>query len=332
MAAKVTVLGAGSWGTALAQHLCRVGHEVTIWGRDEAVLESIRSASINSRYFPDLKLNECIKAEPNLTAAVEGRKMIVFAVPSFSLRSVARAAHPAVSPAAILVSSAKGLEEETLHPMSEALGAEFGKNMKVAVLSGPSFAREVLLGLPTAVTMAASKLSLANEAATYFHHEYFRVYTSEDVLGVEFGGVIKNVIALAAGVVEGMGMGSNARAALITRGLMEMQRVVVALGGKPETAMGLSGLGDLLLTATGDLSRNRQVGLRLGKGEKLADILASLKQIAEGVRVTPKVVELVHRANVEAPILEETNRFLSGESKIEDSVRRLLSRAQKAEK
>lgn len=324
---SVAVLGAGSWGTALAQHLDRVGHEVTIWGRDKEVLDSIAKSHRNPHYFPDLPLSEKIRAEPDLAKAVAGKSLIVFAVPSDAMHEVAKAAKSNIQKGAVLCSTAKGLEDGTLKPMSDVLTAEFGPDAKVCVLSGPSFAKEVLVGLPTAVTMAAKNLDIAAEGAAYFHIDHFRVYTTDDVIGVEFGGVVKNVIALAIGLVEGMGMGANARAALLTRGLLEMQRLTLALGGQPVTITGLSGLGDLFLTATGDLSRNRQVGLRLGRGEKLADILESLGQVAESVKATPKVAAIAKRFNVKTPIIEEVDKILTGESKVEDSVRRLLARA-----
>jgi len=330
-AKRVSVLGAGSWGTAICQHLTRLGHEVSLWGRSSEVLDFIEKTGRNERYFPDLALSEKIRVQRSLETAAAGANMLVFAVPSSVLPGLAREVKAHVSPETILLSTAKGLEGETLRPMSSVLQDIFGENAKVAVLSGPSFAREVILGLPTAVTMASKDRALAHEAAAYFHSDTFRVYTTQDVLGVEFGGAVKNIIALASGVVEGRGMGANARAALITRGLHEMQRLAVALGGQPTTIVGLSGLGDLLLTATGDLSRNRQVGLRLGKGEKLPDILSTLKQTAEAVLVTPKVVALGRKLNVSTPIVDEIDNILSGKSGVEECVKRLLSRAPTAE-
>ena len=328
---KVAVLGAGSWGTALANHLVTAGHECTIWGRDRAVLETIKSEHRNKRYFPDLDLRPELAVSFELAEAIADADMVVFAVPAPALPEVLAKAKPAFTKETLVISTAKGLHEHTLEPMSTVLEKELGALVRVAVLSGPSFAREVLLGLPTAVTMAARTIETANAAAGYFQMDCFRVYTSLDVAGVEFGGVVKNVIALAAGVVEGMGMGSNARAALITRGLVEMQRLSIALGGAPNTTMGLSGLGDLFLTATGDLSRNRQVGLRLGRGEKLPDILSSLGQVAEAVKVAPKIAELARRHHVRTPIIEEVDKILAGTSRVEDSVRTLLSRTPGAE-
>lgn len=330
-AKRVTVLGAGSWGTALAHHLDRVGHEVRLWGRDADVIRGIREQHVNPRYFPDLPLSPDILATTDLTEALEGSELVVFAVPSKAVHALLAQLGTSLPPNAFLVSTAKGLEEGTLKPMSELLEDHCGDAARIAVLSGPSFAREVFLGLPTAVTMASKSLDTAAKVAAYFHIDYFRVYTSDDVVGVEFGGVVKNVIALAAGVVEGMGMGANARAALITRGLLEMQRLTLALGGQAATIAGLSGLGDLLLTATGDLSRNRQVGLRLGRGERLEQIVQTLGQVAEGVTVAPKVAELARRYRVKTPIIEEIDNIVSGRTGVEESVRRLLSRAPGAE-
>lgn len=339
----VAVLGAGSWGTALAQHLDRVGHSVTLWGRDEAVLQAIETTHINPRYFPNLKLSESIAVERDLLLAVKGKPLVVFSVPSRAMESVATAAAAALGQETLLVSTAKGLADNSLQSMSEVLERAVGLGAavkgaavkeggsKVAVLSGPSFAREVLEGLPTAVTMAAKQLSVAQEAAAFFHLDSFRVYTSTDVIGVEYGGILKNIIAVAVGVADGLGMGNNARAALITRGLLEMQRLTLALGGEQNTVTGLSGLGDLLLTATGDLSRNRQFGLRLGHGETLEQVMSSMTQVAEGVLVASKAVEVADQHGIAVPIMEEVSRIVSGASTAKDSVRRLLSRAPTAE-
>lgn len=216
--------------------------------------------------------------------------------------------------------------------MTDVLAESCGDPSRVTVLSGPSFAREVIQGLPTAVTIAGHEAAAVNLAAQTFHNDYFRVYTSSDVVGVEFGGVLKNVIALAVGVLDGMGAGLNARAALITRGLAEMQRLTVALGGDPRTTVGLSGLGDLLLTSTGDLSRNRQVGVRLGKGETLAAVLGSMDQVAEAVTATAKVYSLARKFDVRTPIIDEVNALLSGTSQASDSARRLLSKVPSPER
>jgi glycerol-3-phosphate dehydrogenase (NAD(P)+) len=329
---KVAVLGAGSWGTALAHHLCRAGHETLLWGRDIEVLESIAAAHVNPHYLPDLELHPALKTEREIGRALTGRDCIVFAVPSNSLHEVLLLAKSTITPDQLIISTAKGLEDGTLRPMSAVLEHELSATAGIAVLSGPSFAREVVLGRPTAVTMAARSVETAAKAASYFHMDYFRIYTSSDIVGVEYGGLLKNVIALACGVVEGMGMGENARAALLTRGLLEMQRLTQALGGEPATVTGLSGLGDLILTATGNLSRNRRVGLLLGQGQQLPEIIAGLGQVAEAVRVAPMAAELARRHQVRAPIIEEVDKILSGQSSVQESVRKLLSRAPAEEK
>lgn len=328
----MAVLGAGSWGTALAHHLRSAGHRTTLWGRDPAVLGAITTKGINPRYFPGQVLAAGIATTTDLEACLVEARAVVVSLPSQTVRRVASLASPHLADEAVVVSTTKGLEAGTHRTMSEVLAEERGSSRRIAVLSGPSFAQEVVRGLPTAVTMAASERAVAEEAAGWFHHGAFRVYTSTDRIGVEMGGVLKNVVALAAGMVDGFGMGHNARAALLTRGLAEMERLVVALGGKAETVSGLSGLGDLLLTATGDLSRNRRVGVRLGQGGNLPDILEELGQTAEGVSTALLALELARELHVEAPIIQEVNRVVAGESTVEQSVRALLARAPREER
>lgn len=327
----MTVLGSGSWGSALAQHLTKVGHEVTLWGRSAEVLEAIEREHRNPRYFPDLPLSPALRVERDLLKAVADRALVVFAVPSKALPEVAKAASAAIAPGAVLVSTTKGLAADSNKPMTDVLAEQLGNDSRIAVLSGPSFAREVMMGLPTAVTMAAHQIETAKRAAAFFHIDEFRVYTSTDVIGVEYGGVLKNVFALAVGIADGLGMGSNARAALLCRGLAEMQRFTLAMGGEQSSVTGLSGLGDLLLTATGDLSRNRQVGLRLGRGEKLADILGSMTQVSEAIWVAPKIVATAKERGISVPIMEEVNHILNDHSDAKQSLRRLLARAPSAE-
>lgn len=326
----VVVLGSGSWGTAQAHHLRRAGLEVTLWGRDPRALEAVQ-AGFHPRFFGEFRLAAGIRGEPDLERAVAGKNAVVVALPSTAVRPVARAAREAIPQEALVVSTTKGLELQTLLRMSEVLAEEWGRLERISVLSGPSFALEVLRGLPTAVTAAAPTLPAAQRASRLYHHGAMRIYTSTDMVGVELGGVLKNVIALAAGVTDGFGMGQNARAALLTRGLAEIRRLVVALGGQAATVTGLSGLGDLLLTATGDLSRNRQVGLRLGRGEDLEQILADLGQVAEGVLTARSGLELARRHEIEVPLIEETHRILQGEHSVAEAVRNLLARAPKAE-
>ena len=327
---KIAVLGAGSWGTALANHLSLSGFDTILWGKDSQAISSIQSSRINQKYFPDYVLAKDLIVTDNLQKALDNTESVVFSVPSTSLRDVSKQAKPFLSKVKVIISTAKGLEENSLKRMSEVLFEEI-KMPQIAVLSGPSFAKEVILNLPTAVTIASVDKQAQEDARVLFHHRNFRVYTSSDVVGVEYGGVIKNIFALAVGVIYGSAMGDNARAALLTRGLSEMSVLVQALGGKAQTVLGLSCLGDLLLTSTGDKSRNRQVGLRLGKGESLDSILSDLGQVAEGVKATKLVVELAKRKNIETPLISEMNRLLTGTSTVQESVSILLSRSPKSE-
>ena len=328
---KVAVIGCGSWGTALAQHLSRSGYEVALTGNEPDVLAAIAEKQENTKYFPGHVLSAPVAVTTLQKTALNGAELVVLAVPSFAMRGVISEAKASLAAGTIVVSVAKGLEGGTLKTMSGVLSEELGEGWPVAVLSGPSFALEVLRGLPTAVTIASRSEETAKKAAVYFHHQYFRVYTSTDLVGVELGGAVKNIIALAAGVVDGLGMGNNARAALITRGVAEMQRLITALGGKPQTVAGLSGLGDLLLTATSDLSRNRRVGIRLGKGEKLPEIVASLGQVAEAVETASKALDLARQHGISVPIVEQVDAVLAGRVTAGDAVKSLLAREQRAE-
>lgn len=333
MAKKICVLGAGSWGTALANHLSKSGFSVSIWGRDESVIAEINSQHKNSKYFPNIKLDPNLQGETLLARATEDAELIVSSVPSPAVRKMGKELAKVFDGKKIplIINTAKGLEEKSLKQLSVVLTEELGEKTEIAVLSGPSFAREVIEEKITAVTIAGKNLEVAEKAAQYFHQRTFRAYTSDDLAGVEYGGAFKNVIALAVGIVEGYGIGLNGRAALITRGLAELQRLVVALGGKPLTIVGLSGLGDLILTTTGDLSRNRQVGLRLGKGEKLAEILKDLGQVAEGVKTAPKMLAVAEKLKVPVPICEQVNLILENKISVSDAVKALLSRSQKTE-
>ncbi|MCC6932744.1 MAG: NAD(P)-dependent glycerol-3-phosphate dehydrogenase [Deltaproteobacteria bacterium] len=327
---KVTVLGAGSWGTALANHLSHVGHEVTIWSPELDVLSQIEAEQKNDKYFPGLILKK-MTVERDIERSLAQAQLIVVSVPSFAYREVSEHLKKVKDREALIVSTGKGLEEESLSRLTEVIQHELSGYQRVVALSGPSFALEVLKGLPTAVVIAAADLEIAKEAATYFHHDYFRVYPSIDIIGVEIGGAIKNIIALAVGVVDGAGMGNNARAALVTRGLAEIQRLVVAMGGDKLTIVGLSGLGDLLLTSTGDLSRNRRAGLALGQGEKLSDVLTKIGQVVEGVQTAPKAKRLAEKYGVIMPIVDEMNKLLKGETTAKESIATLLARAPNVE-
>jgi glycerol-3-phosphate dehydrogenase (NAD(P)+) len=328
---RVAVLGSGSWGTALAVHLGRIGHEVRLWARDAALAAEIAERRANAVYLPDTLLPDSVLVTESIAEALLDTELIVSAIPSHGCRAVMRMAAPYVSPRATIVSATKGLESETLLRMSEVIAEELGSGPAVVVLSGPSFAIEVAQQLPTAVLAASSDPRAIETVQGEFRSPYFRLYGSPDVVGVELVGALKNVIAIAAGVVEGLGLGHNALAALITRGLAEMSRLAGAAGGRRETPSGLSGLGDLVLTCTGSLSRNRHVGIELARGRPLVEILASMKMIAEGVKTTNAALALGARHGVELPIATQMAAVLDGRSDVRTAVEVLMLRPQRAE-
>jgi len=305
--AAVTVLGSGSWGTALAIQLARAGHDVTLWARNADLAASIADTRQNATYLPGVPLPDKVRPTADLGGACTASEMLVFVCPSAGVRAMATAIRDHVAQRPLVVSAAKGVEQDSMLTMSAVLEQVLGDRPgpPAAVLSGPSFAHEVAKGMPTAVTAASRDLEVAGRVQRLFTGPTFRVYTSTDVIGVEIGGAVKNVIAVAAGVSDGLGFGTNARAALITRGLAEMSRLANRLGADRLTLAGLSGLGDLVLTCTGDLSRNRTVGLRLGRGEQLSSIVAGMKEVAEGVRNTRSVRDLARSVEVEMPITEQ---------------------------
>jgi glycerol-3-phosphate dehydrogenase (NAD(P)+) len=326
-----TVLGAGSWGTALAVHLGRVGHPVHLWVRDRGLAGDIAVRRANAVYLPDVSFPDNVEVTDSLEAALAESDLVVSAIPSHGCRAVMRAARLHVAPRATIVSATKGLEGDTHLRMSEVIGQELGVDHAVVVLSGPSFATEVAQQFPTAVLAASTDRVAMELVQTEFRGPYFRLYGSPDVVGVEMGGAMKNVIAIAAGVVEGVGLGQNALAALITRGLAEITRLACAAGGRRETTSGLSGLGDLVLTCTGTLSRNRHVGIELARGRPLADILAGMKMVAEGVRTTTAVLALGDRYGVELPIAAQMAAVLNGRTDVRSAVEALMVRRQRAE-
>lgn len=326
----VAVLGAGSWGTALAVHLGRTGHDVRLWGRDRSLVDDTEARRANAVYLPDVTLPACVSVTHSLETALDGTDLVVVAIPSHGCRAVLRAAAPHVFNGAVLVSATKGLEGGTLLRMSEVIEQEVGAH-PVVVLSGPSFASEVAQQLPTAVLAASSNRAATELVQAEFRGPYFRLYGSDDVAGVEIGGALKNIIAIAAGVVEGLGLGHNALAALITRGLAEVTRLACAAGGHRETLSGLSGLGDLVLTCTGTLSRNRHVGSELARGRSLDEILASMKMIAEGVRTTGAALALGARYDVELPITTQMAEVLAGRTDVRTAIDALMLRRQRAE-
>jgi glycerol-3-phosphate dehydrogenase (NAD(P)+) len=327
----VAVIGAGSWGTALAKVLVDRGHAVTLWGRDAAQLADITQTGENRRYLPGVKLG--LKTEPDLLRAVADKPFILTVVPSHTMRDVMARAAASIAPNTLVMSASKGIENEPLATMDEVLKEVLpGKvGARLAYLSGPSFAKEVGLSLPTAVVMASRDREAAGEAAKLFHGDRFRVYTSDDVTGVEMGGALKNVMAIAAGIADGMGLGHNTRAALITRGLAEISRLAVRKGANPLTLAGLAGMGDLVLTCTGDQSRNRTVGMGLGKGKKLSEVLAEMKQVAEGVKTTKSAHDLADRLGIEMPITKSMYRVLYEDQPAPEALAELLGRQPKHE-
>jgi glycerol-3-phosphate dehydrogenase (NAD(P)+) len=327
----IAVLGAGSWGTALTVHLSRVGHDVTLWARDSALVEEMLARRANAVYLPDVTLPASVTITNDLVEALGGMDIVVSAIPSHGCRAVIRAAAPHIAPGAVLVSATKGLEAETFMRMSDVVSEETRGAHPVVVLSGPSFAIEVAHQLPTAVLAASRDVPAMELVQAEFRGPTFRLYHSDDVVGVEIGAAMKNIIAIAAGVVEGLGLGHNALAALITRGLAEVTRLACAAGGRRETLAGLSGLGDLVLTCTGSLSRNRHVGVELAHGRPLPDILAGMKMIAEGVRTTGAALALGSRHGVELPIATQMAEVLAGRIDVGAAIEALMLRRQRAE-
>ena len=327
----IAVLGAGSWGTALSVHLAKQGHQVRLWGRDQRLVDEMRVRRANAVYLPDVTLPKGVSVTCDLDEALNHADLVVSAVPSHGCRAVLRAAAPHIKAGATMVSATKGLEEETLLRLSEVIAEEVGPSHPVVALSGPSFAAEVAHELPTAAVVASSDATAMDIVQAEFRGPYFRLYGSDDVIGVEIGGALKNVIAIAAGVVEGLGLGRNALAALITRGLAEVTRLACAAGGRRETLAGLSGLGDLVLTCTGDLSRNRHVGIELARGRQLDEILAGMKMVAEGVRTTGAALALGMRHDVELPIATQMAEVLAGRADVRSALDTLMLRRQRAE-
>lgn len=331
MTQSAAVLGAGSWGTALAVHLARVGHDIHLWARDPALVAEMTARRANPVYLPDVHLPARITLTHDLGAAVTGADIVLSAIPSHGCRAVMRRAAAHLERGAIIVSATKGIEAHSMLRMSEVIREETGAARRVVVLSGPSFAIEVARELPTAVLAASDDGEAIGLVQQEFRGPTFRLYGSDDVVGVEIGAATKNIIAIAAGVVEGLGLGHNALAALITRGLAELTRLACAAGGRRETLAGLSGLGDLVLTCTGSLSRNRHVGVELARGRSLSDILAGMKMVAEGVITTGAALELGGRYNVELPIATQMCDVLEGRTDVRTAISALMLRPQRAE-
>ncbi len=330
---KAAVIGGGSWGTALARLLARGGHDVALWFHDPEVEATAAAKRDNEVYLPGFPLPPNLQTTTDLAAAVSAARVIVAACPSHVMRNVFAPIAVLVSGEPLIVSASKGIEAGSLRSMTQVLTEVLGDEhrRRIGVLSGPSFAREVAAEMPTAVTVAAPDRAAAECMQKAFSVPMFRVYSSTDVVGVELSGAAKNVIAIAAGVSDGMGFGHSTRAAVITRGIAETARLVAAAGGDPQTSSGLAGAGDLILTCTGDLSRNRTLGLRLGRGEKLAAILADTRMVAEGVRNSQTVIALAKELGVELPICEQVRLFLHEDKPAQKAVVDLLSRSAKPE-
>jgi glycerol-3-phosphate dehydrogenase (NAD(P)+) len=331
---KVAVLGAGAWGTALAAHLAR-RHDALLWARDGSLVDELRATRENKRYLGGVTLPAELRCDADLAATLahcaDDDALCVVATPVAGLRALFRSMRDARRVPAHIVWVCKGFEADTQLLPHQVVAAELAGHASNGVLSGPSFAREVALGLPVALTVASASSVCRERTLGAFHHGAMRIYTGDDVVGVEVGGAVKNVLAIATGIADGLALGLNARAALITRGLAEMSRLGVALGGQPETFTGLTGLGDLILTATGDLSRNRTVGLRLAEGRTLGDILAALGHVAEGVRCAQAVLAIAHAHGVDMPITQAVCAVLFEGVAPRDAVSALLRRDARAE-
>jgi glycerol-3-phosphate dehydrogenase (NAD(P)+) len=336
---RIAILGGGSWGTALAIILSRTSrpHETSLWVRNAALADSIRRDRENALYLPGQKLPETVRVTHDAKAALEKADAIIGAIPAAHARNIYRSLLPHVAPGVPIVSATKGLEPDTHARMSEVISQVFQSAQpelvpRLAVLSGPSFAAEAAAGQPTAVVLASSDPALAAELQEQLAAPNFRLYTNNDVLGVELAGAMKNVMAIAAGVCQGIGLGADPLAALITRGLAEMTRLAVALGARPETLSGLAGLGDLVLTCTGSLSRNRHVGIELGQGRSLPEILAGMKMVAEGVGTAGALLALARDAGgIELPITEQVEAILHQGRPPREAIRTIMDRPLKRE-
>lgn len=328
--ARIAVVGAGSWGTALAIQLARVGTTTLLWGRDAEAMTQMAVERCNSRYLPESPFPDRLTPASDLAAALHMADHVLLAVPSHAFRATLQTLVPQLKPGCHLGWATKGLEPGSGKLLHQVIAEELGEGQSCAVISGPTFAAEVANGLPTAVTVAGS-VGATELYAHCLHGGAFRAYTSQDIIGVEIGGACKNVLAIAAGIADGLGFGANTRAALITRGLAEMMRLGTELGGQAETFMGLAGLGDLVLTCTDDQSRNRRVGLALGRGNNLAEAIDTIGQAVEGVKSAPEIFQLASQLGVEMPITEQVYRVLYEGLPAQQAVEALLGREQKPE-
>jgi glycerol-3-phosphate dehydrogenase (NAD(P)+) len=328
---RIAIMGSGAWGTALAISLARRGgHQIALWSFATDVADTMRTTRENASFLPGFQLPASIAVTDNAAEALAGAEIVVSVTPSQFARASFKGFLPHLRPEQLLVSATKGIEDESYLRMTQVIGevlATRGQHLACGVLSGPSFAQEVAAGAPTAITIASTSADLATRVQREFSSNSLRLYTNDDVVGVELGGSIKNVIAIAAGIVSGLGLGFNSNAALITRGIAEMTRLAVACGGRRETLSGLSGMGDLVLTCTGSLSRNRSVGMELGRGRGLEEILAGLEgKVAEGVRTTSAALGLARKHGVEMPIAEQMEAILMHGKSPQNAIEELMLR------
>ena len=328
---SVSVLGAGSWGTALAALIARHGHRTVLWGRDAAAIAALDATHENARYLPGITLPDSLRATSDLAAALAGSDLVLVVVPSHAFAETLRALAPHRPAHAGVAWATKGFEPGSGRFLHEVAGEVLGADVPLAVVTGPSFAKEVAVGLPTALTVHGASPVFAQQVADVLHGPAFRAYTGEDMLGAELGGAMKNVLAVATGVADGMQLGLNARAGIITRGLNEMLRLNTAIGGKAETLMGLAGLGDLVLTCTGDLSRNRRLGLALGRGESIEAAVRKIGQVVESIQTADEVMRQADRHGIELPISAAVQAVLHGDITPGEGLQRLLARDQKPE-
>jgi glycerol-3-phosphate dehydrogenase (NAD(P)+) len=328
---NISLLGTGSWGTALAIQLARREHQVTLWGHRTDAVAAIDQQRENVRYLPGIKLSDNIQLESSLTTTVKGCDALLIATPSHAFREILQQIRTDIDSSTTLIWASKGVEPTSHKLLHQAVEEELGKDHPKAIISGPTFAREVAEGLPTAVTIAADSIDIAHSVAEIFHSKNFRCYTSTDIIGVEIGGATKNVLAIAAGIADGLGFGANTRAALITRGLHELIRLGVALGGKQETFMGMGGLGDLILTCTDNQSRNRRLGLAIVGGENIERAISSINQVVEGAQAARDIVELAKANSIEIPISEQVSLVIHNNKEPQRAVQDLLQRGIKHE-
>lgn len=327
MKKKVAVLGAGSWGTVLASVLAENGHDVRIWARRKELVEEINEKRTNSKYLPGVTIHPSIVASDSIEETVIDRKMVLFVVPSHSIREVASQVEPFLAEDALVVHASKGFEADTWKRISEVLEEEIpSQKGKIVVLSGPSHAEEVIRKCPTTVVVASSDRNAAEKAQNYFMNSYFRVYTNPDLIGIEVGGALKNIIALAAGLSDGLGFGDNAKAALITRGLAEIARLGFAMGAKHSTFVGLAGVGDLVVTCTSQHSRNWRAGNMISQGMPLSEVLDEMGMVVEGVRTTQAANALSKKYRVEMPITEQLYAVLFTDKEPKQAVQDLMNR------